>query len=310
MRGFTHHLIIQNLGVFAHQVPGNKKRCPVNIGHQGFQRVIIQHSDAQCIGNLRLVVTPVNLGLLLDRIRIGKQCTPRGSIGRAQAHRVIVALYLSHKGIAAVFANQLTGHAHSARGIRHIDGLVALVGGGNFHCSMGLRGGGAANHQGYIKALALHFFAQGNHLIQRGGNKSRQANNIDVFLFGGLQYFLGGHHNPQVNHLVVIALQHHADNIFANIVHITLNRSHQNLTIGAGRLVFFRFNIGLQIGHRLFHYPGRFHHLGQEHFARAKQVANNIHAVHQRTLNHMQGAFSLLAGFLGVLFNKGGDAFN
>ncbi len=166
MRCLTHHLIIQNLGVLAHQIPGDKKRCPVDIGHQGFQRVIIQHSDAQSIGNLRLIVTPVNLGLLLNCIRVGKQGTARGSIGRAQPHCVVVALYLSHKGIAAVFANQLAGHAHGARGIRHIDGLVALVGGGNFHRRMGLGGGGTTNHQGHIKALALHLFAQSDHLVQ------------------------------------------------------------------------------------------------------------------------------------------------
>ena len=43
-----------------------------------------------------------------------------------------------------------------------------------------------------------------------------------------------------------------------------------------------------QVGHGLLHHPGRLHHLGQEHLARAEQVADHVHAVHQRAFDDVQ----------------------
>src|SRR5690349_23989482 len=42
--------------------------------------------------------------------------------------------------------------------------------------------------------------------------------------------------------------------------------------------------IWVEVGHRALHHPGALHHLGQEHPAGAEQVADDLHAVHQRAL--------------------------
>ena len=64
--------------------------------------------------------------------------------------------------------------------------------------------------------------------------------------------------------------------------------------------------------HRQLHDAGGFDDLGQKHFARAKQIANHIHAVHQRAFNHMQrpAAFGQnpLVGFFRVFGDEFGDA--
>ena len=52
--------------------------------------------------------------------------------------------------------------------------------------------------------------------------------------------------------------------------------------------------------HGLFHHAGRFDHLRQEHLAAAEQVADDIHAVHQRAFDHLDGPRELLARFFGI----------
>ena len=50
-----------------------------------------------------------------------------------------------------------------------------------------------------------------------------------------LQDLLAGHHHAQVDDLVVVAGEHHADDVLADVVDVALDRGHQDL---AARLVF------------------------------------------------------------------------
>ena len=62
---------------------------------------------------------------------------------------------------------------------------------------------------------------------------------------------------------------------------IALDRGQQNFALGFDLATgLFGVDIGQQIGHGLFHYPGALDHLGQKHFAAAKQVPNLVHALH------------------------------
>ena len=72
--------------------------------------------------------------------------------------------------------------------------------------------------------------------------------------------------------------------------------------------LFFQLDIGLQVRHRLFHHAGTLYHLGQEHLAGAKQVANDVHAIHQRPFDHLDRAVKLLPCFFGILDDPGGNA--
>ena len=127
---------------------------------------------------------------------------------------------------------------------------------------------------------------------------------------GCLEDFFGGHHHAKVNHFVVITLQHDTDDIFTDVVYITLDGSHDNFAFGLGVFALFRFDIGNQVGHGLFHNASRLDHLGQKHFASAKQVAHHVHAVHQRAFDHLDGAGCLGTCFFRILFDVGGDAFD
>ena len=62
-----------------------------------------------------------------------------------------------------------------------------------------------------------------------------------------------------------------------------------------------------EVRDRLLHHARRLHHLRQEHLAGAEEVADDVHAVHQRPLDHLDRPLGLLARLLGVLDDPGGD---
>ncbi len=55
---------------------------------------------------------------------------------------------------------------------------------------------------------------------------------------------------------------------------------------------------------RLLHDTSGFHHLRQKHFALAEQIADDVHAIHQRAFNHVDRATTateqFLPGFFGI----------
>ena len=154
------------------------------------------------------------------------------------------------------------------------------------------------------------------HFIKAGRDKPRQADHIDL-LFNRFGNDVGGrHHDAHIDNIEIIALQHDADNILANIMHIALHRCHQHLAIiarhgfGARCLHFGLFSLHkrLKIGDSAFHHARGFHHLRQEHFTLAKQITDRVHAVHQRAFNHIERARQFEARLFRVVFNKIGNA--
>ena len=62
--------------------------------------------------------------------------------------------------------------------------------------------------------------------------------------------------------------------------------------------------------HGLLHYPGALDHLGQEHLAVTEQIADHVHASHQRTFDHFNGMAGVLTAGFRVVDNVTGNAFN
>ena len=67
-------------------------------------------------------------------------------------------------------------------------------------------------------------------------------------------------------------------------------------------------DIRLEHGHGLLHHPRALDDLGQEHLARAKQIADDVHSGHERALDDGQGLAVFLAGFLDILIDVVDDA--
>ena len=92
------------------------------------------------------------------------------------------------------------------------------------------------------------------------------------------------HHYPQIDDLEIVARQYHAYNVFADIVHITLHGSKQNLAgFGGSNGIAFvcLFDVRLQELDCLLHGACRFHHLRQKHLSFAEESSYLVHTFHQ-----------------------------
>src|SRR5690554_4508110 len=149
-----------------------------------------------------------------------------------------------------------------------------------------------------------------NHFVQGGCNQAGEPDDVNILLAGGFQDFFARHHDSQVNHLIVVALKYDPYNIFSYIVNIAFHSRHEDFSLGLLASALFRLDIGNKVGHSLLHDPGTFYHLRQEHLAIAKEIAHDVHAIHQRAFDNLNRVARPDAAFLSVFNNKGSDTFD
>ena len=102
------------------------------------------------------------------------------------------------------------------------------------------------------------------------------------------------HHHAEIDDVVVGAPEHHADDVLADVVDVALHGGEHDRAIGAvgdraaggDRRLALGLEERCEIGDRLLHHASRLDDLRQEHPAGAEQVTDDVHAVHQRALDH------------------------
>ena len=151
------------------------------------------------------------------------------------------------------------------------------------------------------------------HLVERRRDQAGQADNVGILRLGGLQDLRRRHHHAEIDDLVIVALEHDADDVLADIVHVALDGREHDLAITrlAGRrslLGLLLLHEGHEIGDRLLHHARRLDDLRQEHLAGAEQVADHIHPGHQRSLDDVERARRGRSCELDVLGDIVGDA--
>ena len=110
------------------------------------------------------------------------------------------------------------------------------------------------------------------------------------------QNLFAAHHHAQVDHVVVVACEDHADDIFADVVHVTLHRREDDFALRLDDLArslrsgLFCFHVGRQVRDSLLHDARRLHHLRKKHLARTEEIADDAHPGHQRPFNHQAAA--------------------
>ena len=62
-----------------------------------------------------------------------------------------------------------------------------------------------------------------HHFVERGRNQPAQPNHIHLVCPGFLQNPVGWYHHPEINHVVIVAGQDDAYNVFADVVHISFH---------------------------------------------------------------------------------------
>ena len=88
---------------------------------------------------------------------------------------------------------------------------------------------------------------------------------------------------------------------------VTLDRREDHARRGRA-LRLLGLHVGLEVGDRALHGARALHDLRQEHLPGPEEVADDLHAVHQRALDHVERPRRPLAGLLGVLLDEVDDA--
>src|SRR5579862_2674809 len=171
------------------------------------------------------------------------------------------------------------------------------------------RSRGTADQQRQLEALTLHLLRHVHHLIERWRDESRKADQISLLAPRSLEDLLARHHHAEIDHLEVVTLQHYTDDVLADVMHVALDGRHHDSAVAAARAgVFPLLDEGHEMGDGALHDAGALHHLRQEHFAGAEQVADDVHAVHQRPLDDLERPCRLEPRRLGVLYDVIVDA--
>src|SRR5216683_603226 len=143
-----------------------------------------------------------------------------------------------------------------------------------------------------------------HHFVERRRDQSGQSDEIGALAGRSLQNLLAGGHHPQVHDFKVITLQNHADDVLADVVDVAFDGGDHHLAIGAARSVLLLLDVRNQRRDRFLHDPRRLDDLRQEHLAGAEQVADHVHAVHQRPFDHVERPLGLKPCLFGVCENE------
>ena len=157
----------------------------------------------------------------------------------------------------------------------------------------------------------LHLLRHEHHLVERRRDEPAQAHDVGVLVGRRLQDGVAVHHHPEVDDLVAVAPQHDGHDVLADVVHVPLHGGQHHLALGRGAgppREPLALHERLQVGDRLLHDPRALDHLREEHLAGPEEVADHLHAVHQRPLDDVEGPGQGLPRLLRVGLDVVGDA--
>ena len=213
---------------------------------------------------------------------------------------VLLVQRLSPRGV-----EELGDDADHARGVEHVHRRRA-VGRRDPHGGVLLRRRRAADQQRQVEAAALHLARHVDHLVQRRRDQAGEPDDVGAGLRSRVQDPLPRHHDAEVDHLVVVAAEHDADDVLADVVHVPLDRGQDDrAALGRDRpgRHTLRLHERLQVGDGALHRPRALHHLREEHLPRAEEVADDAHPGHERPLDHVQRPLVQLSRLLDVLLD-------
>ena len=168
----------------------------------------------------------------------------------ATAH--VVCFHFGDIGRLHFRRHELAAHAHGARRIFHVNHRAVVL---RIDLVRGVRGrrGGAADQQRHRETATLHLAGDVAHFLQRGRDEARQADHVGTYLLRGLEDLVGGHHDSEIDDREVVALENDADDVLADVVHVTLDGGEHHGAIRLLHAVSQRFDERDQMRHGLFH---------------------------------------------------------
>ena len=164
------------------------------------------------------------------RLRASARLTRRSGEARPSCSRRVSRVLFParrHEGLPRRGVHQGAGDPDGAGGVLHVDDGPA-VGRLQLHGRVGARGGGAADEQRHAQAGPLHLGGHHAHLLERGRDEPGEADEVRPLRHGRLQDLRPGHHDAQVDDLVVVAAEHDADDVLADVVDVALDGGHHD----------------------------------------------------------------------------------
>ena len=202
--------------------------------------------------------------------------------------------------------DEIADDGHGAAGVEDVDDRLAVAG-RDLHGGVRLARGRAADEQRQLYTLPFHLAGDVHHLVQRWRDESAQADDVHVQFAGGGENFFARHHHAEVNDLVVVAGEDDADDVFADVMHVALDGGHEDFAgvlVGRAAQLLLLLHERHEIRHGFFHHARGLDDLRQKHFARAEQIADDVHAGHERAFDDLQRLREFLPRFLNVRVNE------
>ena len=194
-------------------------------------------------------------------------------------------------------------HADGARRVGHVNRHTPIVR-GDLDRGMYARGRRATDQERLLHAQTLHLVRDVRHLLERRRDEAGQPDDVGLPVARGVEDFLCRNHDAEVDHVEVVALEHDADDILADVVHVAFDRRHHDRALrlaGLTRFCFLRLDERDEMPDRLLHDPRALDDLRQEHLSGAEQIADDVHTGHQRAFDHLNRPGVFLPRLLGVV---------
>jgi len=149
----------------------------------------------------------------------------RGNLG-------VVGAHFGRIGLAPLRRQQGRGDTDGAAGVVDMHHRATAIVRVDLDGGMDAAGGGAADHQRHVHALAFQLARKEAHFIQRRRDQAGQADDVGALGLGGLDDPGGRHHDAEIDHLEIVTLQHDADDVLADVVDVALDGGEHDLAGG------------------------------------------------------------------------------
>ena len=91
--------------------------------------------------------------------------------------------------------------------------------------------GRAADQERHVEAFALHLGGDMAHFVERRRDQAGQPDDVGLLGDRGLQDLVRRHHHAEIDHVVIVALEHDADDVLADVVDVALDGGEHDLAV-------------------------------------------------------------------------------
>ena len=126
-----------------------------------------------------------------------------------------------------------TDDADDARRIEHVQGRAAVLR-SDSHGGVLLRRRRPADQERELDPAPLHLLRDVDHLVEGRRDEAGKAHDVAVLLERGVEDPVGGDHDSEIDDLVAVAPENDADDVLADVVHVSLDGGENDPRRGRG----------------------------------------------------------------------------